>query len=68
MREYIQSTEEYKGFTLEIRMYCLTNNNRWNRQCKIYRNGKCIGVSKTKKELKDLINHGIYDKYIKDGQ
>ena len=68
MREYIQSTEEYKGFTLEIRMYCLTDKNRWHRECRIYKDGKRIGISKTKKEVKDLIDHGCYDKYIKASQ
>lgn len=60
MQEYIQSTEEYKGFTLEIRMFCLDEKNNWHRECRIYKDGKGIAISKTKKEAKDLISHGCF--------
>ena len=58
IRDYIQSTEKYKGFTLEIRRFCLNEKNTYHRECRIYKNGKRIGISKTKKEAKDLISNG----------
>ena len=60
MHEYIQSTEEYKGFTLEIRMCRLSDDGSYHRSCVLYKDGKSIAISKTKKELKDLIDHGCY--------
>lgn len=64
MREYIQSTETYKGFELKIRRFCLDDRRLiYHRECRIYKDGKSIGISKTKKEAKDLINHGC----IKEG-
>lgn len=58
IREYIQSKEEYMGFTLEIRRFCLNEKMSYHRECRIYKNGKRIGISKTKKEAKDLIKNG----------
>ena len=60
-REYVQSTEEYKGFTLEIRMYCLCDKNSWHKKCRIYKDGKYIAPVKTKKEAKGLIDAGCYN-------
>ena len=57
-----QSTEHYKGFDLVIETYSL-DHIRTHRKCTIFYNGKSLGVSRTKKELKDLIDHGLYDKY-----
>lgn len=72
MREYIQSTEEYKGFILKIRMFMFVDlgykSTGWHRECLIYRGDERIAISKTKKAAKDLIDHGCYDRYIKDGQ
>lgn len=56
---WVQSTEEYKGFTLEIIMTWFATGCP-HRSCRISRNGKALGISKTKKELKDLIDNGIY--------
>lgn len=56
---WVQSTEEYKGFTLEIIMTRFATGCP-HRQCRISRNGESLGIAKTKKELKDLIDHGIY--------
>lgn len=59
-QEYIQSVEEYKGFVLKIQMYCLTEMNDWHRRCQVWKNGKHIAICKTKKEAKDMINHGCW--------
>jgi hypothetical protein len=56
-QEYIQSTEDYKGFTLELRMYCLTDKNRWHRKCYIYKDGEHIAISKNKKEGKEYVDY-----------
>lgn len=60
-----QSTEHYKGFDLVIETYSLDPSNplRMHRHCRMFYNGEAIASSKTKKELKDLIDHGLYDKY-----
>lgn len=59
IREYIQSEEMYKGFKLVMRRYCLDDNRGvYHRQCKVYKGDECIGISKTKKEAKDLIDGG----------
>lgn len=57
--KWIQSTEEYKGFILEIVM-TQYNTGCPHRTCRISKNGEILGIAKTKKELKDLIDHGIY--------
>ncbi len=57
--EWIQSTEEYKGFTLEIIMEWFSDGCP-HRSCRISKNGVALGRAKTKKELKDLIDHNIY--------
>ena len=61
--QYIASTEEYKGFMLEVVMTQSFNNpSRYHKRCNIYSclTGECLGTAKTKKELKDLIDHNIY--------
>ena len=58
-QEYIQSTEDYKGFVLEIRMYCLSNDNKWHRRCHIYKDNECIAISKSKKEAKEYVNYHL---------
>lgn len=58
MQECTQSTETYKGFILEIRLFRFDGKNNWHRECRVYKDGKRIAICKTKKEAKDLITHG----------
>lgn len=59
---WIQSTEEYKGFTLEIVMTRNSTDKFPHRHCLILdKDGMALGMAKTKKELKDLIDNGIYN-------
>lgn len=59
IREYIQSEENYRGFKLVIRMTCLDDRkNNYHRSCEVYKDGERIGIGKTKKECKELINGG----------
>lgn len=59
MREYEQSRENYMGYTLVIRMFCLDDRRGvFHRECRIEKDGILVGISKTKKEAKDLISGG----------
>lgn len=59
IREYIQSEENYRGFKLVIRMTCLDDRkNNYHRFCEVYKDGVRIGIGKTKKECKELIDGG----------
>lgn len=62
--DVVQSIEEYKGFTLIIVRYSYnldsSNSLRMHRHCVMYKEGKSIAVSKTKKELKNLIDHNLF--------
>ena len=60
-----QSREHYKGFDLVIELYNLDSNNplRMHRRCTMFYNGNALAASKTKKELKELIDCGLSDKY-----
>ena len=57
-----QSREPYNGFELVIELYSLDPDNplRMHRHCKIYKDGECIGIDKTKKSAKDLIDHDCF--------
>lgn len=57
----ILSTEMYKGFELVMLGSMYGDNLTIHSSCKILKDGKPLGLAKTKKELKDLIDHGIYD-------
>lgn len=59
VKSYIQSEEEYKGRILKIEMYCLDDSVNYHRRCLVFKNGKGIASCKTKKEAKDLIDHGF---------
>lgn len=62
IKEYVQSEETYKGFKLVIRRYCLNDKTlTYHRDCEIYKDGYRVGIIKTKKEAKELIDGG----YIK---
>ena len=56
MYEYTQSTEAYKGYTLEMTAYRLHESDSFHRRCRVYENGKGVAVCKTKKEAKLLID------------
>lgn len=59
---YTSSVQKYKGFTLEVIMETSNRNpSRCHRHCRIIgADGSCIGISKTKKEAKDLIDHDCF--------
>lgn len=58
MYSYIASKENYKGFILEIEMTRSHDHpSLYHRRCNIYKSGELIGIAKTKKEVKDLIDH-----------
>jgi len=60
---YIQSTEEYRGYTLEIEMTQDYNHlSLFHRRCNVYKDGKPIAICKSKKEAKDLINYDCFNK------
>jgi hypothetical protein len=60
MREYI---ETYRGYELKIRRFCLNEERMvYHRECRIYRSGEMVGISKTKKEAKDLIKSGYMNR------
>lgn len=59
IRSYIQSEEEYKGRILKIEMYCLDDSMNYHRKCLVFKGNEQIGICKTKKEAKDLIDHGF---------
>lgn len=59
IREYIQSEENYKGFRLVVRRYSLDDKRLvYHRQCIAYKGDKKIGIDKTKKGIKELIDGG----------
>jgi len=58
IREYIQSEELYKGYKLVIRMRALHDMDSYHRSCEVFRGDECIGIGKTKKEIKELIDGG----------
>lgn len=63
VREYIQSEEDYKGFKLVIVMerFMSSPSLEYHRRCHIFDEaGERIGIGKTKKELKDLIDHDCF--------
>lgn len=65
MDKYTASIEDYKGFILEVVMERSHRNpSRCHRSCKIIGvDGSILGISKTKKEAKDLIDHECYKGY-----
>lgn len=56
--EYYSSEETYKGFTLKVKRFRLSDRMIYHRCCDIFKDGVRVGVSKTKKEAKDLIAGG----------
>ena len=64
MYEYTQSTEAYKGYTLEMTIYRLHDYDSFHRRCHVYKDGKGIAVCKTKKEAKHLIDLDCFSRYI----
>lgn len=58
MHEYVEFTEQYKGFTLETIKYRLHDRGGYHKRIRVSKDGKGLAVAKTKKEIKDLIDHG----------
>lgn len=56
--EFYQSEEKYKGFVLKIRRFRLNDKLIYHRACDIFKDGSRVGISKTKKEAKELISDG----------
>lgn len=60
IHEYVEFTENYKGYVLETIKYRLHDRDSYHKRVNVYKDGKSIAVSKTKKEAKDLIDHDCY--------
>ena len=62
IHSYVQSVEKYKGFELVIVMqrFDTSRSLQYHRSCHIYKDGECIGIDKTKKSAKDLIDHDCF--------
>ena len=60
--DFIESEEDYMGFVLKVRKYRYTEQKGiiWHRKSELYKNGERIAVSKTKKELKEMIKSGCF--------
>ena len=58
--EKVLRTENYKGFELVMIGSVYGDNMTMHRNCRILKDGTPLGQAKTKKELKDLIDNGIY--------
>lgn len=59
VRQYVQSEEEYKGYLLKVVATCLDDKTlQYHRSCEIFKNGVRIGIDKTKKSAKELIDGG----------
>ena len=65
MYEFTTSTEQYKGFTLEVHKYRLHDRDSFHRLCRVFKYGKPLAICKTKKEAKDLIDHDCFHSFIK---
>lgn len=61
MADIVLSVEIYKGFELVMLGFCCGDNATMHRRCRILKDGVPLGIAKTKKELKDLIDHNIYN-------
>ena len=59
--EKVLGTEKYKGFELVMIGSVYGDNMTMHRRCRILKDGVAIGLAKTKKEMKDLIDNGIYN-------
>ena len=61
MHKYIQSTEQYKGYTLEVEIYRLHDDDGYHRSCHVTKDGKSIATGKSKKAMKELIDCGCFE-------
>jgi hypothetical protein len=59
--QWVQSVEEYKGFTLEVLLTRFAGDDHPHRSCRVLKNGVEIAYGRTKKGFKDLIDSGVYD-------
>ena len=60
MIQKVLSVEKYKGFELVMLGSTYGKNLTVHRNCRVLKDGVSLGQAKTKKEIKDLIDHGIY--------
>ena len=62
IHSYVQSIETYSGFELVIVMerFMSSRSLQYHRSCYIFKDNECIGIDKTKKSAKDLIDHGCF--------
>ena len=61
MTDIVLSIENYKGFELVMIGFYCGDNATMHRRCRILKDGVPLGLAKTKKELKDLIDSNIYN-------
>ena len=61
-QSYIENIEEYKGFVIEVEHWRFYNSKtmQFHRRCRLIKNGECIALGNTKKEMKYLIDHGCF--------
>ena len=62
MHEYIEYTEQYKGYTLETVKYrFLVSRSGYHKEVRVSKDGNGVSICKTKKEAKELIDLGYID-------
>ena len=62
IHSYVQSIETYSGFQLAVVMerFMSQRSLQYHRSCYIFKDDECIGIDKTKKSAKDLIDHECF--------
>lgn len=58
VNRYLQSEEEYMGYTIKVVMKKLDQTMRYRKSCEVWKDGKHIATGKTKKEMKEQIADG----------
>ena len=62
MHEYIEFTEQYKGFTLETVKYRFSESRSgYHKDVRVSKGGNGVAICKTKKEAKELIDLGCFE-------
>lgn len=60
--KYTQSSEQYKGFRLDLEMTRDTvHPSLFHRRCRVYKDGEALFLCKSKKEAKDQIDSGAFE-------
>ena len=65
MYEFISSTEQYKGYILEVHKYRVHDLDSFHRMCRVFKDGTPLAICKTKKEAKDLIDHDCFRPFMR---